>query len=520
VDGKKLKSLLRPEAYPDPAEDVRLVQTHISWIFLAGEFVYKIKKPVDFGFLNFSTLDRRLFYCHEEVRLNSRLCPEIYLGVVPLREAPGGVSFTGSGTVVDHAVKMKRLPEERMADRLLASGRLTGSDVAVIAARIAEFHGSAERGGEIDAYGNVEAIARNWEENFHQAEAFAGITFSRSDLRLIRRWVDRFMKENAGLFADRVAGGFIRACDGDIHLENICLTDKVCIFDCIEFNNRFRYTDTAADIAFLLMDLEFYGRRDLADLCLAEYLKASADDGMLPLIRFYVIYRAFVRGKVESFRLRDPAIPAEERSGAGERAKRYFRLARGYILRENLGPALLSLGGLSGSGKSTIAQELAMELGLELLSSDRIRKELAVIPETQRPEGYGTGLYSAAMNEATYGEILARVERALASGRGAIVDATCRRQKERESLARLAEGHGAAFYPFMVECPEKVVRQRLEERERLGTGVSDAGWEVYLRQRDEFEPLLESETGWRTLDGSAAPNLSVDRILTVLGLLH
>ena len=521
MDAKQLKSLLRPEAYPEPAEDVRLLQTHVSWIFLAGEFVYKIKKPVDFGFLNFSTLDRRLFYCHEEVRLNSRLCPELYLGVVPLREAPGGVSFRGSGTVVDHAVKMKRLPAERMADRLLVSGQLSGGDVAAIAARIAEFHRTAERGGEIDAYGSVAAIARNWEENFQQTEAFAGITLSRADLRLMRRWVDSFMKENAGLFDARVAGGFIRACDGDIHLENICLSDTICIFDCIEFNNRFRYTDTAADIAFLLMDLEYHGRRDLAEVCLGEYCKASADDGMLPLIGFYSLYRAFVRGKVESFRLRDPAIPAEERSGAGERAKRYFRLARGYLLRENLSPALVVLGGLSGSGKSTIAAELAMELGLEFLSSDRIRKELAGIPAGERgSDGYGEGLYSGAMNEATYREIFARGERLLAAGRGAIVDATCRRREERQALRRLADAHGAVLYPFLVECPEKTVRQRLGERERLGTGVSDAGWQVYLRQREEFEPVLESETGWQTLDGSAPLNRSVDRILSVMGLLH
>src|SRR5512138_1556796 len=214
------------------------------------------------------------------------------------------------------------------------------------------------------------------------------------------------------------------------------------------------------------MDLEFHGRRDLAEVCLCEYLKVSGDDGMLPLICFYSLYRAFVRGKVESFRLRDPAIPAEERSGAGERAKRYFRLARGYLLRENLVPTLVVLGGLRGSGKSTIAAELAMELGLELLSSDRIRKELAGIPAEQRSlEGYDSGLYSSSMNEATYREILARGERSLVAGRGAIVDATCRRREEREALRRLADRHGASLYPFMVECPEKTVRQRLGERE-------------------------------------------------------
>lgn len=516
---KQLKSLLRPEAYPEPARDVSLLQTHVSWIFLAGEYAYKIKKPVDFGFLNFSTLDRRLFYCQEEVRLNRRLCPEIYLGVIPLRESGATVSFSGSGTVVDYAVKMKRLPAERMADRLLAEGRLSAGDAARIAARIASFHRDAERGGDIGSYGSIEAIGRNWEENFRQTEEFAGITLSRADLRLLRSRVEGFMKSNAGLFADRVAGGFIRECDGDIHLENICLGDDVCIFDCIEFNNRFRYTDTAADIAFLLMDLEYHGRRDLADVCLQEYLRASGDTGMLPLIGFYSLYRAFVRGKVESFKLRDPAIPAEERSAAGERGKRYFRLARGYLLREGLAPRVIVLAGLSGSGKSTIAAELALVLGYELLSSDRLRKELAGIPPEERTrDGYASGLYSAAMNDATYREMAARGERLLAAGKGVIFDATFRLRQERTAICRIARSHDVPLHAFLVECPEKLVRQRLAARELLGSGVSDAGWEVYLRQRGEFEPLLESEAGWQTLDGSSPPEQSVDRILGSMGL--
>jgi len=257
VEKNRIKSLMKPDAYPDPADGVRLVQTHISWIFLAGKFAYKIKKPVDFGFLDFSTLDRRKFYCDEEVRLNRRLCPEIYLGVTPVREAPGGASFHGDGKIIDYAVKMLRLPEERMADRLLSRGELTAEDLKKIAGIVADFHGRAERCDGAESHGSFEAISRNWEENFAQTEEFAGKTVSLQDLHLLRSWVERFMTANAGLFSSRLAGGFIRECDGDLHLENICLTDRICIFDCIEFNTRFRCIDTAADIAFLLMDLEF-----------------------------------------------------------------------------------------------------------------------------------------------------------------------------------------------------------------------------------------------------------------------
>lgn len=520
MDEKQLKSLLQPGAYPDPVKEVQLIQTHVSWIFLAGEFAFKVKKPVDFGFLNFSTLDRRMFYCQEEVRLNRRLCPEIYLGVIPLRKAGGGLSFTGDGTVVDYAVKMVRLPAERMADRLLAVGELTGDDVTRIATEVAEFHRKAERSGEINGYGSLESIGRNWDENFRHVEAFVGITIGRSDLRMLRGWVGEFMAAKAGLFAARIDDGFIRDCDGDIHLENICLTDRVYIFDCIEFNNRFRYSDTAADIAFLLMDLESRGRRDLADLFLNQYLADSGDRGALPLIPFYKTSRAVVRGKVESLRLKDPTIPDGEKQAARERAVRYFHLARGYVLRERLVASVIVICGLSGSGKSTIATELGLQLGLDVLSSDILRKELAGIPPLQRMiDGDEGGLYTTARNEATYGELMARADRYLAAGKSVIVDATFRRSEDRQVLRRLADAHGVALHLFLVECAEKIVRQRLGERVRQDRSVSDADWGVYLQQKKEFEPLMEREAGV-TVDGTASTADAVDRILVAMGLLH
>jgi len=520
VEESQIKSLMNPDAYPDPADGVRLVQTHISWIFLAGKFAYKIKKPVDFGFLDFSTLDRRKFYCDEEVRLNRRLCPEIYLGVIPVREAVGGASFHGDGKVVDYAVKMVRLPEEQMADALLTRGELSADDVKRIAATVADFHARAGRADCREGHGSLEAISRNWEENFGQTEEFAGKTMALQDLRLVRNWVERFMTVNAGLFNSRVAGGFIRECDGDLHLENICLTDRICIFDCIEFNTRFRCIDTAADIAFLLMDLEFYGRRDLAALFLNEYLAASSDIGALLLVNFYRIHRAFVRGKVESFRLKDPGIPEREKQEASERARRYFRLARGYVLRERLEPMLLVICGLTGSGKSTIAETIGVELGLSVLSSDRLRKELAGVPLYEHnADDYAGGIYSPAHSEATYRELFTGADHLLGSGEGVIIDATCKRRNDRESLLRIAERHGAPLYLVLVETPESIVRQRLEERAGNGKSISDGRWEVYLRQREEFEPLLSSEGRLLAVDGSAPLHATVDAILDAMGLL-
>lgn len=520
MEERQIQSLLRPAAYPEAVAAVRLIQTHISWIFLAGKFAYKIKKPVNFGFLDFSTLDRRLFYCQEELRLNRRLCPEIYLDVVKVREAPGGAAFHGEGSTLDYAVKMIRLPEERMADRLLAEGKLSGADVQSIAATVAAFHRQALSGGEIDRCGSLEIIRSNWEENFQQATEFTGITLTSQNLATIREWTEQFMAANTGLFSRRVAGGFIRECDGDLHLENICLTNRVCIFDCIEFNSRFRYSDTVADVAFLTMDLEFHGRRDLARIFLEEYIAASGDGGVSDLVDFYSVYRAFIRGKVESFRLKDPGIPLEEKEAAKEKAMSYFRLARGYILRGRLAPALVVVCGLSGSGKSTIAAALGRELGLELLSSDRIRKELAGVPLQQHShDQYGCGLYSAAASEATYRELLHRADSSLAAGQSVIVDATCQKRESRESLQRLAAGHGMPFYLFIAEAPEEVIRERLAERVRQGTGISDGRWEIYLRQREEFEPILVSEGDSVAVDSSAPLNDTLDVILRAMGLV-
>jgi len=521
MDAGQIQSLLQPAAYPDKVADVRLIQTHVSWIFLAGEYAYKIKKPVNFGFLDFSPLDRRLFYCREELRLNRHLCPEIYLDVIKVRETPGGAAFHGEGPTIDYAVKMIRLPAEQMADRLLADGELSGADVKNIAVTVAAFHKQALTGGEINRYGELGTIRSNWEENFQQAEEFIGATISSQELALIRAWVERCLSAKAGLFSGRVAGGFIRECDGDLHLENICLTKRVCIFDCIEFNSRFRYSDTAADIAFLLMDLEFHGRRDLALIFLEEYVAASGDAGVIELVDFYSVYRAFIRGKVESFRLKDSGIPAAEKQAAKEKAMRYFRLARGYILRERLAPALVVVCGLTGSGKSTLAAALATELGLELLSSDRIRKELAGLPLQQHSlDEYGSGLYAPARSAATYRELTARADRVLAAGQGVIVDATCQKREYRVRLRRIAAAHGVPCYLFITEAPEVVIRGRLAERVRQGASISDGRWEIYLRQKEEFEPILAGEGEALVVDSSAALNDAVDVLLSAMGLLR
>lgn len=494
-----------------------LIQTHVSFIFLTDRFVYKIKKPVDFGFLNFLTLDRRRFYCEEEVRLNRRLCPGMYLGVVEVRNSPAGVCLSGQGAVVDYAVKMKRLPAERMLDQLLEQDAVGEDDIRGIARVIGDFHRHAERSKEIDTYGSLEVIRRNWSENFLQMEPFLSRTLSRTDFQAIRAWVEGFVSDHEELFAERVANGFIRDCDGDIHSENICLADRVYIFDCIEFNARFRFSDTAADLAFLLMDLEYRGRRDLAEILLQEYCTVTGDRGMPKVLDFYRIYRAFVRGKVESFRLDDPQIDDCGKDFARQSARRHFRLARGFISRRGLSPVLVAFSGLMGAGKSTLAGELSFELGLELLSSDILRKELAGLSKTAHcHDGYNQGIYSLEFTRDTYREMFRGAEAALTVGRSVILDASFTRRADRSAAAALARRLGVRFCLFHAECPEAVSRERLEQREAAGNDVSEGRWELYSRQKNDFELLDPRQENWEEIDTTLPVEESLRRILPIV----
>ncbi|HEY5975223.1 MAG TPA: AAA family ATPase [Geobacteraceae bacterium] len=520
MEQRYLDDLCNPANYPEPTTTVEFLQTHVSYLFLTEHFVYKVKKPVDFGFLNFSSIDRRRFYCNEEVRLNRRLSPDVYLGVVEVRETPAGAAFDGDGPVLDYAVKMRRLPAERMLDRLLALGAVSEADIRLVARTIAAFHQAAERGPEIAAYGTLDVIRQNWQENFQQLEPFVGSCLTDQDRNRLKEWVEHAMASRVELFARRAATGCIRDCDGDLHLENICLADQVYIFDCIEFNSRFRYCDTAADLAFLLMDLELHGRCDLAAVLLDEYLAMTGDQEAPLLLDFYKVYRAVIRGKVNAFRLADPHIPPAEQKGARTMASRYFRLARGYLLQEQLSPTLFITCGHVGSGKSTVAAQLGSDLALPLFSSDLVRKRLAGIPPTSRQlDQPGRGLYDNDHTIRTYQELLALAERELAGGRSVIVDATFRRQHDRREFATMAARHGAACIILHTVCPEELLLTRLTTRQTDPASISDGRVELLPLHRQEFIAPTTAEGRLLTIDTSATPFAIVDDILQRLELL-
>jgi uncharacterized protein len=490
-----LKSLLKPDAYPEPTNKVEMVQTHVSWIFLTDTHAYKIKKPVDFGFLNFSTIDRRRFYCNEEVKYNRRLCPDIYEGVVELRQTPGGASFQGDGQVIDYAVKMKRLPAERMLDRLVINNAVSVSELRDVARVIAEFHRTALTSPAISEYGRLDRILYNWNENFEQTIAFENTTLPASEREYIKRWVSSFTDQNTEIFDRRINKGFIRECDGDIHLENICLVDEVTyIFDCIEFNERFRCCDTAADVAFLLMDLDFRGRHDLSEEVIAAYHDASGDDEMLALIDFYKIYRAFVRGKTESFQASDMGIDQHIRAAATLKSIRYFRLARGYIERSKLQPTLFITCGLMGCGKSTLAGQLSFELGITSFNSDIVRKQMAgIVPLSPISAAFGEGLYSEQINTDTYNELLRLAEKEIEARRSVIIDACFIHKHDRMKFASLAERFAVRFVIIYVSCSETINRRRLSARLAYGRTVSDGRVELLNNQRQTFEPPKPEE---------------------------
>jgi aminoglycoside phosphotransferase family enzyme len=327
-------SLLQPQAYPHPAEDIELHETHISWVILAGPFVYKIKKPVDLGFLDFTTLERRATDCDDEVRLNRRLCPDVYLGIVEIVERDGSYFVGGPGRPVEPAVWMRRLPDEGMLPSLLAHKAVSPDLIRSIARRLAEFHAEAATGVGVDVYGSLATVRGNWAENFAQTDPFIGRTLAPPIRAWIGDFVERFLAEQGGLLERRVAEGRIRDGHGDLHAASICVEGRqVQIFDCLEFAPRFRCSDVAAEVAFLAMDLDHFGRADLGTAFVDEYVLRSGDAELRELLSFYLCYRAYVRGKVASLRLNEPDLSAEDQAAITSEARAYFDLAHRYAGR-------------------------------------------------------------------------------------------------------------------------------------------------------------------------------------------
>lgn len=327
-----IQDLLKPEALPDPTKEISLVQTHISLVFVADEFVYKVKKPVNFGFLDFTTFEKRAYYCRQELDLNRRLAKDIYLSVLPIRFNGKKYSLRSrKGEIVEHAVKMKRISEQRLMKSLYERGALTDNHLRRLARTLATFHGQALRSAEIDGFGHPDRFRINTDENFAQIHKYIGVSIDKEQFHALQQWTDRFYRTRGELFHRRIREGKIRDCHGDLHMEHVCFSKSLSIIDCIEFNERFRYSDTVADIAFLLMDLEYHGGKTYSVSLWKHYGEFAGEKAVEPLLDFYKVYRAVVRGKVNSFQVDDPTIGAEDKDRAVQRAKKYFSLACSYL---------------------------------------------------------------------------------------------------------------------------------------------------------------------------------------------
>ncbi|MEE8401665.1 MAG: hypothetical protein V3R86_05885 [Candidatus Hydrothermarchaeaceae archaeon] len=325
-----IEALKSPAAYDEEAGEIELIETHISFVFLTEKYVYKIKKPVNFGFLDFTTLAKRKFFCQEELRLNRRLCGDLYIEVVPICSANGNIKIKGPGETIEYAVKMYRLPADAIMSRLLKDGKVARGNVEEIGSLLSKFHMDASTGEGIDEYGSLRQVRENWVENFEQTKNLRGELILAKEFDYVENHVLQFMDANLELFDKRVKEGRVRECHGDCHSGNIFITRRIYIFDAIEFNKKFRCSDVAAEVSFMAMDLDFHGHMDLKKAFLDRYVEVSGDREIPRLLPFYMCYRAYVRAKVYSFRLGDPNIGPQEKKEAEKLTADYFKLALSY----------------------------------------------------------------------------------------------------------------------------------------------------------------------------------------------
>jgi aminoglycoside phosphotransferase family enzyme/predicted kinase len=516
-----IEALSDPAAYPDGAGPVEVRQTHISAVFLAGPYAYKLKKPVNLGFVDFSTLEKRLHYCKEEVRLNRRLAPHVYLAVVPVVRRGESIKMEGEGEVVDWAVKMQRLPEEATLQERLRRDEVDQILVEALASRIACFHRSAETNERIASFGRFETVAQGIGDVFAQATPQVGVTVSRAVYGRVKALAEEALARFRSLIEGRSARHKTRDCHGDLHLDHVYFFPKqqppadLVIVDCIEFNERLRFIDPVADMAFPAMDFAFYGRRDLGNAFADAYFGTSGDEEGRSLLPLYLAYRAAVRGMVEGLKLAEKEVPEAERAAALARARAHWLLALSELEAPRRKPCLLLVAGLPGTGKSRLARGLAEAADFYVVRSDVARKELAASPSSEAAAPrLGKSFYTPAWNERTYAECLRRADRLLFEGERVLVDATFREERQRQSFLRAAVGWGVAGRILLCQAGPETVRSRLERRQG---DVSDADWSVYREAAESWEEIGTFERGALfVLSTEGSPEEILSRALELL----
>jgi uncharacterized protein len=513
--GRILAALREPRSYPRHADQVEVIETHISWVFLAGDRAYKVKKPVALGFLDFSTLEARRFYCEEELRLNRRTAPGLYLGVVPITDAPGGVRMGGEGKPVEYALEMRRFPQDALADAVARRGGLGAPQIDAIAAAVAGFHAAIPAAPNGSEHGTPERVTATALASFAQLNALVADAAQREALGALRDWTAREGERLRAVFAARRRDGFVRECHGDLHLGNIAfLEGRPVLFDCIEFDPALRWIDVINEVAFLAMDLFEHGLSPAAWRELNAYLEATGDYAGARVLRYYLVYRAMVRALVACIREHQPGSAAAQ-GRAHREFGTYLALARSLAAPGS--PALMLMHGLSGSGKTTVSQRLLEQLGAVRLRSDVERKRLHGLAAGARTRAEpGGGIYAPESTRLTYDRLKDAARAIVESGYRVIVDAAFLRRAERDAFRALARDAGAAFLIVSCEAPEDVLRERVARREKAASDASEAGVAVLDDQRATNEPLGDSELACavriETQGGDAATDAAIAQI--------
>ena len=487
---REIESFLRqPAAYPHGPERVEIVHTHISCVAIAPPFVYKLKKPVRLGFLDFSTLERRRHFCQEEVRLNRRLCGHVYEGVVAISRTATGLAFGDTGTIVDYVVKMKYLEPDYFLDELLQRGIAGRPHIDRIVDVLVPFYTAQTPSDEVTRWGSVDKIRVSTDENFEQMRPFAGQLLTLPAYRALVDYTERFFGRHRALFEQRRLEGRILDCHGDLHAEHIHLApDRVCIYDCIEFNERFRYVDVASDTAFLAMDLDHRGHPDLARYFAGRMAGRMSDPELHTLLPFYQAYRAFVRGKVAAIKSLEEEVALQEREAARDEARAYFRRAVRYTICAGR-PVVVAVMGRPASGKSTQARLLAESTGWVLLSSDITRKQLAGVPVFERSaEPVREALYTQAMTDRTYRALFDRAIELAGRGEGTVIDATFSARATRDALRARLDAAGIPYYFVEITASDASIEQRLAARDEAAGEVSDARLEDFEFLSRRYQP--------------------------------
>jgi len=476
------------------AGPVETIETHISHLFLAGPWVYKIKKAVDLGFLDFRTLSARHFYCREELRLNRRFAPQLYREVVPIAGSVSEPVLGGSGEPIEWAVKMRRFPQEDRLDRRLAEHRLSVDMIDELAKTLADFHVRIAAATDTDNFGTPCTVRRPMQENFLQVGPLLQSPADIDDLDLLREWTLRALGHAQEAIVERKRGGFVRECHGDLHLANIALVDgRVTLFDCLEFNADLRWTDVMSDVAFLTMDLQSKDRDDLAQRFLNAYLEHTGDYAGLCVLDLYRVYRALVRAKVACLGLTQTAPEHRDRRAA--LLDEYHRyIARAKSLTQRPTPVLMIAHGFSGSGKTTLSQTLLEMIGAVRIRSDVERKRLSGLPALARTQSaLGQGLYTRDASARTYTHLLNLAQNILAAGYSVFVDATFLRREQRDAFRRVAQALHVPFWIIDFSAEPELLRARIRQRERRARDASEAGLAVFESQLADHDPLANEE---------------------------